>query len=233
VLKKKQGEKPKRRGYVRRILRFCFLAVVLAWCGAAAGLLALRWIDPLTTAVQAQRRIQALVHKTKYQKRYSFAPMERISPNLQHAVVAAEDARFYQHHGFDWKELQDAVEDKLEDGRTRGASTLTQQLIKNLYFGTSRSFIRKAAEATLVPVAEFGLGKRRILELYLNVVEWGPGVFGAEAAAQYHYHTSARRLTREQSARLAAVLPLPLRRRPDRMNGYSDKILGRMGQMGW
>ena len=93
-----------------------------------------------------------------------------------------------------------------------GASTLTQQLVKNLFFGTGRSFLRKGAEATLVPVAEFVLGKRRILELYLNVVEWGPGVYGADAACHYYYRIPARSIDRERAARLAAILPLPLSR---------------------
>ena len=113
------------------------------------------------------------------------------------------------------------------------ASTLTQQLVKNLFFGTGRSFLRKGAESTLVPVAELVLGKRRILELYLNVVEWGPGVYGAEAASRYYYKTPARSLGREQAAQLAAILPAPLKRRPERMNRYSGLILERMRQMGW
>jgi monofunctional biosynthetic peptidoglycan transglycosylase len=125
------------------------------------------------------------------------------------------------------------VEAGVEEGRSRGASTLTQQLVKNLFFGTGRSFLRKGAEATLVPVAELGLGKRRILELYLNVVEWGPGIYGAEAASRYHYSTPARTIGRQQAARLAAILPAPLKRRPERMNDYSAQILDRMRQMGW
>ena len=135
-----------------------------------------------------------------YHERYSFIPLSQISPELQHAVIAAEDGRFYQHHGFDWQAIQIAAEDDLEGERTRGGSTLTQQLVKNLFFGTSRSFIRKGAEATLVPVAEFVLGKQRILELYLNVVEWGPGIYGAEPACRYYYKTAARNIGREQSA---------------------------------
>ena len=121
----------------------------------------------------------------------------------------------------------------MEGGRSRGASTLTQQLVKNLLFGTGRSFLRKGAEATLVPVAEFALGKRRILELYLNVVEWGPGIYGAEAACRAYDGTSARNIGRERAARLAAILPAPLKRRPERMNNYSALILERMRQMGW
>jgi len=118
-------------------------------------------------------------------------------------------------------------------GRIRGGSTLTQQLVKNLFFGTGRSIIRKGAEFTLVPVAELVLGKRRILELYLNEVEWGPGVYGAESACRYYYGISARNIGREQAARLAAILPLPLKRRPDHMNHYSELILERMDQIGW
>ena len=121
----------------------------------------------------------------------------------------------------------------MEGGRLRGASTLTQQLVKNLFFGTSRSILRKGAEATLVPVAELVLGKQRILEIYLNVVEWGPGVYGAESASEYYYRTSARNIGREQAAQLAAVLPAPLKRRPESMNHYAAIILERMRQMGW
>ena len=135
--------------------------------------------------------------------------------------------------GFDWHEIQIAAEDDLEGDRTRGASTITQQLVKNLFFGTGRSILRKGAEASLVPVAELVLGKQRILELYLNVVEWAPGVYGAEAACRYHYEIPARNIGRQQAARLAAILPAPLKRRPERMNNYSAIILKRMSQMGW
>jgi monofunctional biosynthetic peptidoglycan transglycosylase len=121
----------------------------------------------------------------------------------------------------------------MEGGRMRGASTITQQLVKNLLFGTSRSIFRKGAEFTLVPIAELVLGKRRILELYLNVVEWGPGIYGAEAACRAYDGTLPRNIGREQSARLAAILPAPLKRRPERMNRYSAIILERMHQMGW
>jgi len=173
------------------------------------------------------------MHKKAYHQRYVFVGLDRIAPDLQHAVIAAEDARFFQHHGFDWHEMRTAAEEDLEKGRGRGASTITQQLVKNLFFGTGRSFLRKGVEFTLVPVAELGLGKRRILELYLNVVEWGPGIYGAEAAARYHYAIAARSVGPQQAARLAAILPAPLRRRPERMNDYSALILERMRQMGW
>jgi monofunctional biosynthetic peptidoglycan transglycosylase len=207
--------------------------VAAAWLLAALMLVAAKWIDPPTTAVQMERRVQAWMHHRPYQKRYAFVPLSQISPELQHAVIAAEDARFYQHHGFDWHAIQLAAENDMEGGRTRGGSTLTQQLVKNLFFGTGRSFVRKGAEFTLVPVAEVVLGKQRILELYLNVVEWGPGVYGAEAASHAYYGMAARSVGREDAARMAAILPLPLKRRPERMNHYSGIILERMRQMGW
>jgi monofunctional biosynthetic peptidoglycan transglycosylase len=177
--------------------------------------------------------MQAWIHHKPYRERYTFVPLSQMSPDFQHAVIAAEDARFYQHHGFDWHEIQIAAEDDMEGGRSRGASTLTQQLVKNLFFGTGRSVLRKGAEFTLVPVAELVLGKQRILELYLNVVEWGPGIYGAESACRTYGRTSARNVDRERAARLAAILPAPLKRRPERMNHYSGLILERMRQMGW
>ncbi len=223
----------RQRPSLRSIARWIALAVASLWLLAAVSLAALRWIDPPTTMVHMQRRVQAWMHNKPYKERYKFVPLNQISPDFQHAVVAAEDARFYQHHGFDWHEIQIAAEDDMEGGRSRGASTITQQLVKNLLFGTGRSVLRKGAEFTLVPVAEFVLGKQRILELYLNVVEWGPGVYGAEAASRAYYGTSARNIGREQGSRLAAILPAPLKRRPDRMNHYSELILERMRQMGW
>jgi monofunctional glycosyltransferase len=224
---------PSRKGFWGSLVRWLVVGVVTLWSLAALILVAARWIDPPTTAVRMERRLQARIHQTPYHEQYTFVPLNQISPDLQHAVIAAEDARFYQHHGFDWHAIEIAAEDDVEGGRIRGGSTLTQQLVKNLFFGTGRSILRKGAEFTLVPVAELVLGKRRILELYLNEVEWGRGVYGAESASGYYYRTSARKIDREQSARLAAILPLPLKRRPDHMNHYSELILERMRQMGW
>src|SRR5712671_2986196 len=223
---------PLRTGFLRSVIRWLVIGVVLLWSFAALILVAARWIDPPTTAVHIQRRLQAWIHHTPYRDRYKFIPLSQISADLQHAVIAAEDAHFYQHHGFDWHEIQIAAEDDLEGDRTRGASTITQQLVKNLFFGTGRSILRKGAEVTLVPVAELVVGKRRILELYLNVVEWGPGVYGAESACRHYYRTSARNIDRQRSAQLAAILPLPLKRRPDHMNHYSGLILERMRRVG-
>jgi monofunctional biosynthetic peptidoglycan transglycosylase len=229
MIARAQSRKPS----LRVVVRWIVLGVTSLWLFAMLSLVAMRWIDPPTTMVHMQRRIQAWINHKPYTERYRFVPLNQISPHFQHAVVAAEDARFYQHHGFDWHEIQIAAEDDFDGGRSRGASTITQQLVKNLFFGTGRSVLRKGAEFTLVPVAELVLGKQRILELYLNVVEWGPGVYGAEAASRMYYGASARSVSREQASRLAAILPAPLKRRPDRMNHYSGLILERMRQMGW
>jgi monofunctional biosynthetic peptidoglycan transglycosylase len=192
---------------IRSAFEWLVILVVALWLLVALTLVAARWIDPPTTAVHIERRFQAWVNHKPYHESYKFIPISQISPQLQHAVIAAEDGAFYEHNGFDWKQIQIAAEDDMEGGRSRGASTITQQLVKNLFFGTNRSILRKGAEATLVPVAELALGKQRILELYLNVVEWGPGIYGADAACHYWDHTAAQNIGREQSARLAAILP--------------------------
>jgi monofunctional biosynthetic peptidoglycan transglycosylase len=225
---------PLRKVSLRSILLGLAIGVVGCWLLAALLLVAAKWVNPPTTAVHMERRVEAWIHRKPYRLRYQFVPLSQISPHLQHAVIAAEDGRFYEHHGFDWHAIEIAAEDDMHDGRRiRGGSTITQQLVKNLFFGTGRSVLRKGAEFTLVPVAELVLGKQRILELYLNEVEWGPGIYGVEAASRTYYGTSARKINREQAARLAAVLPLPLKRRPDRMDHYSEIILDHMREMGW
>jgi monofunctional biosynthetic peptidoglycan transglycosylase len=197
-------------------------------------LFALRFITPITTGVQMQRRVEAWISWSDYDKHSTFGPLEQISAHLSHAVIAAEDGRFYQHSGIDWEETLAVYQTILEeDPNLRGASTITQQLVKNLYFTTHRNPLRKMFEYTLAPMANVILGKRRVLELYLNIVEWGPGVWGAEAAAAYHFKSHAKRLTREQSSRLAACLPSPLRRRPQAMTRYSGIIETHMRQLGW
>ncbi len=228
-----RAKAPRRRSWLRSIVRWVIFVCAGLWLVCALLLVAARWINPPTTAVHVERRLEAWLHHRPYHMHYEYVPLSRISPNLQHAVIAAEDARFYQHHGFDWHAMESAAQHDMDGGRIRGGSTLTQQLVKNLFFGTGRSILRKVAEASLVPVAELVLGKRRILELYLNEVEWGPGVYGVQAACRYYDHTSARSVSRNEAARLAAILPAPLKWKPQRMNWYSAIILKRMSQMGW
>lgn len=233
--KRKAGRGPSSaRKWLRKIVVGGLLLVLSLYALCALSLLALRWIDPLTTAVQMERRVEAILKRRSYRKRYAFVPLHRISPNLQHAVVAAEDGRFRTHHGFDWIEMQKVLEQDMKRHKLgRGGSTITQQLVKNLFLTTERSLVRKGVEFTLVPIVEALLTKDRILELYLNVIEWGPGIYGAEAAAEFYDHAPALELSREQAARLAAIIPAPLKRKPGQMNGYSEEILDRMSKSGW
>jgi monofunctional biosynthetic peptidoglycan transglycosylase len=223
-----------RRITPRNLARIALLALAGLYLFWGAALVALKFVNPPTTGVQIQRRVESWFSRAPYRKRQRIVPLREISPQLQHAVISAEDGRFYRHHGIDWDEVEKVVSESAETGEApRGASTIPQQLVKNLFFTTHRNPVRKAFEYTLAPMADVILGKQRILELYLNVIEFGPGVFGAPAGAEYHYGTSAQKLNREQAARLAAILPSPRRRKPARMNQYSAAILRRMEQAGW
>lgn len=219
-----------------RLLAAIFLVTVSYLLLCSVCLILLRWIDPWFTGVQAQRRVESWIKQDRsYTKRRTQVELSQISPDLRHGIIAAEDTRFYQHEGIDWEaieELIDADLEKLKD-TTRGGSTITQQLVKNLFFTTHRSWIRKGFEFLLTPLADKLLSKDRVLELYLNNIEWGPGVFGAEAAARFHYSVSAGRLTRDQSARLVSVVPSPRRWRPQQMGRRAVVIQARMRQMGW
>ncbi len=172
----------------------------------------LRAATPRTTALLEQRRAEARAAGRRFDARLHFVPLDRISPRLIEAVILSEDAAFFGHGPFDLRELQQAVSQSVEAGRwVRGASTLTQQLAKNLFLGTERSLWRKAREAALAMKLERALGKRRILILYLNVAEWGDGVFGAEEAARARFGVPASGLDTAQAALLAAMLPAPRR----------------------
>jgi len=214
--------------------RWVLAGIIGFYVACCFSFLYLKWFPPLTTSVQIQRRIESVFTAELYRKRYSFVRLSAISEHLVHAAIASEDARFFEHGGIDWVELHTVVTSAWRHGEVeRGGSTVTQQLVKNLYLTTYRSILRKIPELTLAPLAELFLSKQRILELYLNVIEWGPGVYGAEAAARFYYDTSARRLDREQAARLVACLPSPLTREPEEMDRRSTRILARMRDMGW
>ncbi|HEU4630276.1 MAG TPA: monofunctional biosynthetic peptidoglycan transglycosylase [Gemmatimonadaceae bacterium] len=221
-------------GWRRRLTRWLLLAPLVLYGSAALAFLYLRVLPPLTTMVRLQRRVEALAAGRDYDERQRWVGLATLPRVVPRAVVAAEDTRFYQHHGFDWRELRAVATRAARRGRPpRGASTITQQLVKNLFLTTHRSWLRKALEVALTPLAELILPKERILELYLNEIEWGPGVFGIEAAARHHYGVSASRLTRPQALRLAAVIPAPRVRRPARMGWYAAIIDRRMRAMDW
>jgi monofunctional glycosyltransferase len=190
----------------------------------------LRDDNPQTTAVIEQRAEEARARGEQPKRYQLWVPLERISPNLQRAVIAGEDTNFMTHHGFDYEAIQKAwdeaqrtaAEEAKKEGDTdqsswipqmpsfkRGASTISQQLAKNLYLSTERSILRKAREAAITYYLEKKLPKRRILELYLNVIEWGDGIYGAEAAARTYFNKSAANLTPQEAAYLSAMIPNP------------------------
>lgn len=192
-----------------------------------------RFAGPPITGLQLQRRIESWIARRDYRPKKTNVAYASLPRHVSRAVVAAEDSRFWQHRGFDFAEMRDAGMEIFDGDMPRGASTITQQLMKNLFAGTGRNPVRKLYDMALTPPAELILGKRRILELYLNNVEWGYGVFGIEAAARHHYRTSARGLSRDQAAGLAALLPNPLRRTPANTPRYRAEILRRMARNGW
>jgi monofunctional biosynthetic peptidoglycan transglycosylase len=209
-------------------------AAIAGWYFVCCALLvSYRWVNPPVTIVQMQRRVESWFSGGDYDARQRWTPLNQIPRLVQHAVIAAEDGAFYEHSGIDWKEMQLVIDEARARGRVRGGSSITQQLVKNLFFTTHRNPVRKVLEYGLAPVAEWALGKDRILELYLNEIEWGPGIWGVGAAAQFHYNKPAGRLSRNEAARLAACLPAPLTRRPSRMDAYSSIILERMSSRGW
>jgi len=217
-----------------RLIKWSALALAAVYFVWTSCLVMLKWVNPPITGIQLQRYVEAKMAGKPYKRLIIFVPLSRISPQLPHAVIASEDERYYTHHGVDWIETRKIAESSEEKGKLgRGASTITQQLVKNLFFTTHRNPVRKAFEYTLAPLADTILGKQRELELYLNIVEWGPGVWGAEAASEYHYHLSAAKLDRDQAARLAACLPAPRKWRPQKMDNFSASILDRMKMMNW
>jgi len=223
-----------------KALRWIWYAIVLA----SASVIAVQfwflvhiwyWVDrnPESTAFMRARLEILREDDPGARLAHQWVPYRRISVHLKRAVVAAEDARFTSHRGFDWEEIRRAYERNVREGEiVRGASTITQQLAKNLFLSGERAWWRKGEEAAITVMLETVMTKRRILEIYLNVIEWGEGVFGAEAAARHHFGVSASELTAEQAARLAAMVPSPRSYAPGRETAYlqarTGTILARM-----
>jgi monofunctional biosynthetic peptidoglycan transglycosylase len=194
------------------------------------------WVDhnPASTAFMDARLERLHEKNPRSVLEFRWVPYSRISPNLKRAIVAAEDAKFLDHEGFDWDGIRTAFEKNRQQGKVvAGGSTISQQLAKNLFLSGERTWWRKAQEAAITVMLETVLSKRRILEIYLNVIEWGNGVFGAEAAAQYHFGIPASELTPAQAAQLAAMVPSPRRYKPGTETPYllkrTEIILSRMG----
>ena len=195
-------------------IRRGLLAVVLLFVAYQLWLLGhvlwWKWMPPAETSFMSLRLDEISRDKPDAELHYRWVPYEKISIHLKRAVVAAEDDTFVDHEGFDWEGIQKAIEKNQKKGRmVAGGSTISQQLAKNLFLSPSRSYLRKAEEAIITVMIEALWDKRRILEVYLNVVEWGNGIFGCEAAAQRYYRTPAAQLGPAQAARLAVMLPNP------------------------
>jgi len=224
------------------------LARILAWLAVAAATVFLVvqlsflarvwwWKDhnPQSTAFIQARMEQLRARDPQAKLRHSWVPYERVATSLKRAVVVAEDAKFADHEGFDWEAIEKAREKNLKKGRiVAGGSTISQQLAKNLFLSGERSALRKGQEALITVMIEHVMDKRRILEIYLNVIEWGDGVFGAEAAARHYYGVAANALAPEQSARLAAMVPNPRfydrNRNTAFLARHTQTILARMPQ---
>jgi monofunctional biosynthetic peptidoglycan transglycosylase len=202
------------RGW-RRIARWVGIGILVVLVAPVPMILGLTVVQPPITAVMAEQTVTRLFTGTRpLWPKHTAISRKQMSPHLRRAVLASEDDRFYLHHGIDFVEIENALERRRRGGKLRGASTLTQQVAKNLFLWNGRSFVRKGLEVYITLWLELILSKERILDVYLNLAEWGPSIYGAEAAARAHFGKSAAALTREESARLAAVLPSPKRWSP-------------------
>jgi monofunctional biosynthetic peptidoglycan transglycosylase len=226
------------RTRLRRWARYVLIAVALAVL-ATSTLVILTWPDVASLATE-NPKATAFIKQTRSRGtdiEWYWVPSEAISPELKKAVLVAEDLSFFRHRGFDTYEIRVAARDAVRGKRVRGASTITQQLAKNLWLSPSRSPIRKLREITLTKQLERHLSKARILEIYLNVVEFGPGIYGAEAASRHYFGTPASNLNREQAAQLAASLPRPKSWHPGvQSNGYErsvSRIIDLVDQCDW
>lgn len=221
-----------RRGFAARAARAVLWLLLGFVAFTSLQVLTLRWVDPWTSAFMVDARIDAWRADRPFKLRYRWADLEQMSPHVPMAVVASEDQRFAQHAGFDFEAIRKAAEHNARSKRTRGASTISQQLAKNLFLWPERSWVRKGLEAWYTLLIEALLPKRRILELYVNVAEFGPGIYGAEAAAQAYWGKPAKKLTRAEAATLAAVLPSPRKYNAKRPSAFvqaqRERILRQM-----
>jgi len=222
---------------VGRLLKWIIFAVLACVVLSALAVLSLRWIDPPTSAYMLETRLRAMSEGDRtYRTDYQWVNLEHIASRAAIAVIASEDQQFPFHAGFDLNSIRESVRASERGKKLRGASTISQQVAKNLFLWNGRSFVRKGIEAWMTVLIELTWPKERILEVYLNIVELGKGVYGVEAAAHRFYHKPAARLSSSEAAVLAAVLPNPIRMHADRPSAYvltrRDWILGQMRALG-
>jgi len=197
-----------------KTFRYTALTLLVLTVLSILAVLSVRWINPPFSALMLEQQIRATLTGQPYRSQRTWLAWNKLPDNLKMAVIAAEDQQFAHHHGFDIAAIRAAFAHNRSTNTIRGASTLSQQVAKNTFLWSSRSWLRKALEAWFTVWVELLWSKERILEVYLNSAEWGPGIFGAEAAAQYHFQISAAYLSNQQAYLLAAVLPSPLTRNP-------------------
>ena len=208
-------------GVLRGLTKLVLWLVGGCIAATALAVLALRWVPPLTTMFMVNGWVQArLAHEPGWHLDYRWTPYERISRHVKLAVIASEDQKFAFHPGFDFEAIDAAIKERERGKRLRGASTITQQVAKNLFLWPGPSFVRKGLEAYLTMLIELFWPKQRILEVYLNVAEFGPGIYGVGAAAPRYFRTDPARLSQAQGALLAAVLPNPKKLHVDRPSAY-------------
>ena len=214
---------------MRKLLRWILGVILVCMLLSIAAVVAMRWWPPVTSAMMIEARLDGPVHHT-------WMDRSAISPYMQLAVIASEDQKFPFHHGFDFGSIQDAVREQEEGVRSRGASTISQQTAKNLFLWGGHSYLRKGVEVWFTVLLELCWPKTRILEVYLNSAQFGPDVYGVEAAAETYFRKHAMALTRAEAAQLAAVLPNPVRLHADRPSAYvagrRQWILGQMRDLG-
>ena len=216
---------------VKKIFKIVRLTLALLFASSLLAVVAYRFVPVYFTPLMLTRCFEQIADGRSVRLHHEWIPLERMARSMPVAVIASEDQRFMEHHGFDYKAIEQAALEHLDDGkRLRGGSTISQQLAKNLWFTPERSILRKIKEAIMTWRLELALDKERILELYLNVAEWGNGVYGAEAAARHYFGKSAANLSRGEAARLAVMLPSPLRRTPSSaiVKRLSSRLLKRM-----
>lgn len=232
---KKKSDKPCQSRW-KRLLRWFALGIAALLAFNLLLVLFLRIVPVPCSALMIERRVASWFSPKPYESRYVWVSLDDISPNLGVAVIAAEDQNFAEHFGFDWKAIEKAISHNEHSKRKRGASTLSQQTAKNLFLWSSRSWVRKGFEAYFTLLIELGWSKRRILEVYLNIVEFGDGVYGAESASRTFFHKPAKKLRPSEAALLAAVLPNPRQYRADAPSTYVQKrqewILNQMRRLG-
>lgn len=210
---------------MRRLLRNIALALfIILVAGPIVAVILFRFVPPPVTPLMVIRAVEGkgLDHRWR--------PIDEVAPALPRALIAAEDARFCQHHGFDFDALQKAYENNEAGKKIRGGSTISQQTAKNVFLWPGRSYVRKGLEAWFTVLIEIGWGKKRIMEVYLNSIEFGPGIYGAEAAAQRYFGVGADKLTQAQASRLAAILPSPLKWRVIKPGKYVAKRTQKIGK---